>query len=184
MSLADSSSADRHRPSGTRRGLHWRVPGLRVRGIHLRVRACARQYLIHCGELLTAGAQQQQRPAAGNLAADRGPVVPTGLVAHDAEIRKRHRERRSPCRAANPGQRAADQPLVSHRRVLLLLPRPLDKCRSLGCIRRVKAREATACGLALTRRIGPGQSSAEGTPSTLAAASTTITSWPVAADSD
>jgi len=38
----------------------------------------------------------------------------------------------------------------------LVLPRSLDSCRSLGRGRRVKARQATACGLALTRRTGPG----------------------------
>jgi hypothetical protein len=37
----------------------------------------------------------------------------------------------------------------------------LDSCRPSGRGRRVKAREATACGLALTRRTRPRQSSSE-----------------------
>ena len=37
----------------------------------------------------------------------------------------------------------------------------LDSCRPSGWGRRVKAREATACGLALTRRTRPRQSSSE-----------------------
>jgi len=37
----------------------------------------------------------------------------------------------------------------------------LDSCRPSGRGRRVKAREATACGLALTRRPRPRQSSSE-----------------------
>src|SRR5206468_3903144 len=43
----------------------------------------------------------------------------------------------------------------------LVSPILLDSCHPLGRGRCVKAREATACGLALTRRIRPRQSSSE-----------------------
>ena len=43
----------------------------------------------------------------------------------------------------------------------------LDSCRPSGRGRRVKAREATACGLALTRRTRPRQSSSEEDGTTL-----------------
>ena len=43
----------------------------------------------------------------------------------------------------------------------------LDSCRPSGRGRRVKAREATACGLALTRRTRPRQSSSEKDGTTL-----------------
>ena len=43
----------------------------------------------------------------------------------------------------------------------------LDSCRLSGRGRRVKAREATACGLALTRRTRPRQSSSEKDGTTL-----------------
>src|SRR5205807_9222978 len=44
---------------------------------------------------------------------------------------------------------------------VLVLPVLLDSCRPSGRGCRVKAREATACGLALTRRTRPRQSSSE-----------------------